>query len=186
MPPPIKSFRDMRFPEPVLEALKAKGIRKPTPIQIQGIPAVLSGRDLIGIAFTGSGKTLVFTLPMVMIALEEEKRMPIGRGEWPFGLILCPSRELARQTYEIAAHFCAHLAQSGTATLRAICTIGGVQLGACNLVELGQQRRLRRLRAHRRGDRARELAVASLEGEDERRGAEVVLDAKRALPARIE
>lgn len=130
IPPPIKSFRDMRFPEPVLEALKAKGIRKPTPIQIQGIPAVLSGRDLIGIAFTGSGKTLVFTLPMVMIALEEEKRMPITRGEGPFGLILCPSRELATQTFEIVQHFCEHLKQSGYASLRAICAIGGVQIGA--------------------------------------------------------
>ena len=83
VPPPIKSFRDMRFPEPVLEALKAKGIRKPTPIQIQGIPAVLAGRDLIGIAFTGSGKTLVFTLPMVMVALEEEKRMPVSPTSRP-------------------------------------------------------------------------------------------------------
>jgi len=129
IPPPIKSFKEMRFPDPVIEALKAKGIRKPTPIQIQGIPAVLSGRDLIGIAFTGSGKTLVFTLPMVTIALEEEKRMPIGRGEGPFGLILCPSRELARQTYEISHHFCTHLAESGAATMRAICTIGGVQMG---------------------------------------------------------
>jgi len=128
IPPPIRSFKDMRFPEPVLEALKAKGIRKPTPIQIQGIPAVLSGRDLIGIAFTGSGKTLVFTLPMVMIALEEEKRMPVSRGEGPFGLILCPSRELARQTFELADHFCQHLSASGTANMRALCTIGGVQL----------------------------------------------------------
>ena len=128
IPPPIKSFKDMRFPQPVLEALAAKGIRKPTPIQIQGIPAVLAGRDLIGIAFTGSGKTLVFTLPMVMIALEEEKRLPITRGEGPFGLILCPSRELARQTFEVAHHFCQHLAASGAASLRAICTIGGVQM----------------------------------------------------------
>jgi len=83
---------------------------------------------MIGIAFTGSGKTLVFTLPMVMIALEEEKRLPITRGEGPFGLILCPSRELARQTFEISHHFCQHLAASGTANLRAICTIGGVQM----------------------------------------------------------
>jgi len=113
---------------PVIEALKAKGIRKPTPIQIQGIPAVLSGRDLIGIAFTGSGKTLVFTLPLVTIALEEEKRLPIARGEGPFGLILCPSRELANQTYEIAHHFCTYLSESGTASLRAIRAIGGVQM----------------------------------------------------------
>ena len=127
-PPPIKSFQDMRFPDPVLAALKAKGVRKPTPIQIQGIPAVLAGRDLIGIAFTGSGKTLVFTLPMVMVALEEEMRMPVSRGEGPFGLILCPSRELARQTFDVVDHFCQQLAASGAANLRALCTIGGVQM----------------------------------------------------------
>ena len=119
----------MRFPEPVLDALRTKGIRKPTPIQIQGIPAVIAGRDLIGIAFTGSGKTLVFTLPLVMIALEEEKRLPISRSEGPFGLILCPSRELATQTYEVVNHFCSHLSTVGTANLRALCTIGGVQMG---------------------------------------------------------
>jgi len=67
MPPPIKSFRDMRFPEPVLSYLVSRGIKKPTPIQIQGLPAALAGRDMIGIAFTGSGKTLAFTLPPAMV-----------------------------------------------------------------------------------------------------------------------
>ena len=65
----------------VIGHLKARNINKPTPIQIQGMPAVLAGRDMIGIAFTGSGKTLVFTLPCVMMALEEERRMPLSRGE---------------------------------------------------------------------------------------------------------
>ncbi|KAJ1628414.1 P-loop containing nucleoside triphosphate hydrolase protein [Pavlovales sp. CCMP2436] len=64
IPHPNKSFRDMRMPPAILEHLKARGILKPTPIQIQGLPAVLAGRDLIGIAFTGSGKTLAFTLPL--------------------------------------------------------------------------------------------------------------------------
>ena len=128
LPPPIKSFRDMRFPDCVLGALREKGIHKPTPIQIQGLPAVLSGRDLIGIAFTGSGKTLVFTLPMVMLALEEEHKMPIQRGEGPFGLIMCPSRELARQTWEVAQHFSKSLVAAGEPELRALCCIGGSAL----------------------------------------------------------
>ena len=64
-----------------------------------------------------------------MVALEEERRLPVARGEGPFGLILCPSRELARQTFEIAQHFCQHLAQSNTASMRAMCAIGGVQMG---------------------------------------------------------
>ncbi|MED6127769.1 DEAD-box ATP-dependent RNA helicase 35, partial [Stylosanthes scabra] len=62
IPPPTKIFKDMRFPEPVLKKLKAKGILQPTPIQVQGLPVILSGRDMIGVAFTGSGKTLVFAL----------------------------------------------------------------------------------------------------------------------------
>ena len=72
---------------------------------------------MIGIAFTGSGKTLVFTLPMVMMALDEERRMPLSRGEGPFGLIICPSRELARQTYEVAEGFIVALEVDPTPSL---------------------------------------------------------------------
>lgn len=46
---------------------------------------------MIGIAFTGSGKTLVFTLPLIMFSLEQEKKLPFGQGEGPYGLIVCPS-----------------------------------------------------------------------------------------------
>ncbi|KAK5615372.1 DEAD (Asp-Glu-Ala-Asp) box polypeptide 41 [Crenichthys baileyi] len=96
IPLPIKSFREMKFPPAILKGLKKKGIVHPTPIQIQGIPTVLSGRDMIGIAFTGSGKTLVFTLPIIMFALEQEKRLPFFKREGPYGLIICPSVRHAR------------------------------------------------------------------------------------------
>lgn len=46
---------------------------------------------MIGIAFTGSGKTLAFCLPLIMLALEEEKKLPFTRGEGPVGIVLCPS-----------------------------------------------------------------------------------------------
>jgi ATP-dependent RNA helicase DDX41 len=129
IPPPIKSFKDLRFPKPILDVLKQKGISKPTPIQIQGLPVVLSGRDMIGIAFTGSGKTLVFVLPMVMIALEEEMKCPVLNREGPFGLIVCPSRELARQTFEIAMSYANALAESGRyPPLNGLLCIGGIQL----------------------------------------------------------
>lgn len=72
IPPPIKNFNDMNIPRGLGVTLKEKGIVKPTPIQVQGLPVILSGRDMIGIASTGSGKTLVFVLPMIMIALQEE------------------------------------------------------------------------------------------------------------------
>ncbi len=51
----------------------------------------LLGRDMIGIAFTGSGKTIVFALPIVMFCLEQEKRLPFTKNEGPYGLIVCPS-----------------------------------------------------------------------------------------------
>ncbi len=81
--PPILAFKDMRLPHPILKQLESKGIKRPTPIQIQGLPIILAGRDMIGVAFTGSGKTLVFALPMIMLALQEEVRMSLERGEAP-------------------------------------------------------------------------------------------------------
>ncbi|KAJ6996178.1 DEAD-box ATP-dependent RNA helicase 35A [Populus alba x Populus x berolinensis] len=111
--PPIKNFKDVRFPEPILKMLKAKGIVQPTPIQVQGLPVILTGRDMTGIAFTGSGKTLVFVLPLIMIALQEEIMMPIMPGEGPVGLIVCPSRELARQTYEVVEQFLIPMREAG-------------------------------------------------------------------------
>jgi ATP-dependent RNA helicase DDX41 len=115
-PPPIKSFHEMKFPTSILNALNLKNITKPTPIQVQGVPALLSGRDIVGIAFTGSGKTLTFSLPMIMLALEEEMKLPLEPGEGPIGLILCPSRELARQTYEFVDYICQHVAPPTTSS----------------------------------------------------------------------
>ncbi|KAI3684319.1 hypothetical protein L6452_33541 [Arctium lappa] len=128
IPPPIKNFKDMRFPDPVLKKLKEKGIVQPTPIQVQGLPVILSGRDMIGIAFTGSGKTLVFVLPLIMMALQEEIMMPIAQGEGPFGLIVCPSRELARQTFEVVEEFLIPLREFGFPEIRPLLCIGGVDM----------------------------------------------------------
>jgi len=112
-PPPMKSFEDMRFPNPILEFLKERNIKRPTPIQMQGLPVALAGRDMVGIAFTGSGKTMTFSLPLIMAALEEEVRMPLVGGEGPVGIILAPSRELVRQTYELVNNLCEALGKAG-------------------------------------------------------------------------
>mmetsp|Transcript_18958 Transcript_18958/g.47034 ORF Transcript_18958/g.47034 Transcript_18958/m.47034 type:complete len:689 (-) Transcript_18958:1929-3995(-) len=126
VPPPCKRFVDMKFAPPILEVLKRKGIKKPTPIQMQGLTVALAGRDLIGIAFTGSGKTLTFGLPLVTIALEEELRMPLAPGEGPVGIILAPSRELVRQTYEVVTEFCDEISKTpGYPELRTQLVIGG-------------------------------------------------------------
>ncbi|KAJ6813046.1 DEAD-box ATP-dependent RNA helicase 35-like [Iris pallida] len=118
----------MRFPGSLLKKLKEKGIVQPTPIQVQGLPVILSGRDMIGIAFTGSGKTLVFVLPLIMVALQEEMMMPIAAGEGPFGLVVCPSRELARQTFEVVEEFLVPLRECGYLEIRPLLCIGGVDM----------------------------------------------------------
>ncbi|KAK1927172.1 P-loop containing nucleoside triphosphate hydrolase protein [Papiliotrema laurentii] len=129
IPPPITNFTDMKIPQPILAYLQAKGIKRPTPIQIQGIPTAFAGRDMIGIAFTGSGKTLTFTLPAIMQALEMESKIPFTRGEGPVGLIVCPSRELARQTYEGCVAMCNALKESGAyPELRSLLCIGGINM----------------------------------------------------------
>lgn len=124
-PPPIKSFKEMKLPKCMVEAMLKKGIARPTPIQVQGIPALLAGRDIVGIAFTGSGKTLTFSVPMIMFALEEEMNLPLEGKEGPVGLILAPSRELARQTYEIVEYYVDALAAGGYPRLRCALCIGG-------------------------------------------------------------
>ncbi|XP_033207780.1 ATP-dependent RNA helicase abstrakt [Belonocnema kinseyi] len=126
VPPPLKSFKLMKFHKGIISGLEQKRIVDPTPIQVQGIPTVLSGRDMIGIAFTGSGKTLVFVLPLIMFCLEQEIAMPFGRNEGPYGLIICPSRELAKQTYDIILHYTKSLRQAHCPEIRACLAIGGV------------------------------------------------------------
>ncbi|RCV05479.1 hypothetical protein SETIT_1G087700v2 [Setaria italica] len=128
VPPPARDFRDLRLPEPILRKLRERGIVQPTPIQVQGLPVVLSGRDMIGIAFTGSGKTLVFVLPLIMVALQEEILMPIVPGEGPFGMIICPSRELAKQTYDVIEEFLLPLKDAGYPEIRPLLCIGGVDM----------------------------------------------------------
>ena len=126
-PPSLPSFKSMKFPKGILKGLEHKNIKKPSPIQMQGIPAVLTGRDLIGIAYTGSGKTLVFVLPIVMFALEQEKRLPFTRNEGPYGLIVCPSRELAKQIHENVEYFAKYLyKEDGMPLIRSCLAIGGV------------------------------------------------------------
>ncbi|XP_020100383.1 DEAD-box ATP-dependent RNA helicase 35A-like [Ananas comosus] len=125
VPPPIPLFRDMRLPDPVLRKLREKGIVRPTPIQVQGLPVVLSGRDMIGIAFTSFGKTLVFVLPLIMAALEEELIMPVVPGEGPFGLVVYLSCELARQSFEVVEQFLAPLRDHGFPETRPLLCIGG-------------------------------------------------------------
>lgn len=125
-PPPLTKFADMKLNKGILKGLKMKDITKPSPIQMQGIPAVLSGRDLIGIASTGSGKTLAFVLPAVMFCLEQEVRLPFTANEGPYGLIVVPSRELAKQIVETFEYYAEQLMKEGFPEIRSCLAIGGI------------------------------------------------------------
>lgn len=138
VPPPIVKFKDMKFPKSILTALRDKGICDPTHIQMQALPIALLGRDMIGISSTGSGKTLVFVLPMIMRALEMEIRSKMLEGEGPFGLIVCPSRELALQTRDIVDYFSGYIYNFGGPRLWSIAIIGGTSISEqCYKLERG-------------------------------------------------
>jgi superfamily II DNA/RNA helicase len=89
------TFDDLGLSEPTLRAVKETGYNTPTPIQAAAIPEVLKGRDVLGIAQTGTGKTASFTLPMIDILASGR-----SRARMPRTLILEPTRELAAQVAE--------------------------------------------------------------------------------------
>ncbi len=89
------TFESLGLSESVLKAVADAGYQKPTPIQSQAIPYVLMGRDILGCAQTGTGKTASFTLPMIDILSQGR-----GRARMPRSLILTPTRELAAQIAE--------------------------------------------------------------------------------------
>lgn len=99
---PIKLFEDCGFSTALMNAISKQGYEKPTPIQCQALPIVLSGRDIIGIAKTGSGKTVAFVLPMIVHIMDQPE---IEKEEGPIGMICAPTRELAHQIYLEARKF---------------------------------------------------------------------------------
>ncbi|WP_423819486.1 DEAD/DEAH box helicase [Salinimicrobium sp. TIG7-5_MAKvit] len=97
------SFKKLNLDEALLKALETQGYDTPTPIQKQAIPVVLSGKDLLGVAQTGTGKTAAFGLPILQLL--NEKRFS---GKGVRSLILTPTRELAIQIDESLAAYGKH------------------------------------------------------------------------------
>ena len=88
-------FSDLKLNPKILNAIEDVGYQEPTPIQLRAIPAALEGRDVLGIAQTGTGKTASFTLPMIHLLARGR-----ARARMPRSLVLCPTRELAAQVAE--------------------------------------------------------------------------------------
>ncbi len=102
----MTSFKDLPLIEPLQEAIAAQGYTEPTPIQLQAIPPLLEGRDVLGCAQTGTGKTAAFSLPVLQHLAEHSK----GRGRADIkALVLTPTRELAAQIGESLRHYGAKL-----------------------------------------------------------------------------
>jgi ATP-dependent RNA helicase RhlE len=118
------TFSDYKFSPEIMKQIDAQGYATPTPIQEQAIPSVLAGKDVMGLAQTGTGKTAAFVLPML------QRFLPGERGKLR-GLIIAPTRELAEQIHDA-------IGELGKLTgLRSATIYGGVSMG-------GQLAKLRR------------------------------------------
>ncbi|MFC0012824.1 DEAD/DEAH box helicase [Devosia nitrariae] len=114
----MKTFQDLGLPQPLVASLDAAGFSTPTKIQIEAIPQLLKGRDMLGIAQTGSGKTAAFGLPILaaIMALPGRPRPMSARA-----LILAPTRELAVQIDEAMRSFAGSAKRIST-----VLVLGGV------------------------------------------------------------
>ncbi len=108
-------FSELGLPPELLSAVESLGFERPSPIQAKAIPVALTGRDILGLSHTGSGKTAAFTLPL-LARLDFKKRLPQA-------LILCPTRELAVQVCEEVHRLGSKLGQ-----LRAVPVYGGAPM----------------------------------------------------------
>ena len=100
----MTKFSDLNLNPKVLKAITEAGYETPTPIQAGAIPSALEGRDVLGIAQTGTGKTASFTLPMLSLLARGR-----ARARMPRSLVLCPTRELAAQVAENFDTYSKHL-----------------------------------------------------------------------------
>ena len=114
----MTKFSDLALDPRVLQAVAETGYETPTPIQEQAIPPALQGRDVLGIAQTGTGKTASFSLPMITLLGQGR-----ARARMPRSLVLCPTRELAAQ---VAENFDTYAKQT---KLTKALLIGGVAFG---------------------------------------------------------
>jgi superfamily II DNA/RNA helicase len=115
IPDPYTDIETSKFPDYIKNFLNREGFDKPTVIQAQGWPIALSGQNFVGIAQTGTGKTLSYLLPAVVHIKETQGRKGLG----PRVLVLAPTRELARQIEEVAKGFQSLLG------IRCACIYGG-------------------------------------------------------------
>ncbi|KAI0482794.1 hypothetical protein GGR56DRAFT_663546 [Xylariaceae sp. FL0804] len=119
VPKPVQKWSQCALSRKTLDIVDGLGFEKPTPIQMQAFPAIMSGRDVIGVAKTGSGKTLAFLLPMFRHIKDQA---PLRENDGPVALIMTPTRELATQIHRDCKPFLKSM------NLRAVCAYGGAPI----------------------------------------------------------
>ncbi|KAL8826469.1 MAG: hypothetical protein Q9170_007385 [Blastenia crenularia] len=118
-PKPVQKWSQCGLGAQSLEVIQKLGYDRPTSIQTQAIPSIMSGRDVIGVAKTGSGKTIAFLLPMFRHIKDQR---PLDALDGPVGLVMTPTRELATQIHKECKPFLKAL------NLRAVCAYGGAPI----------------------------------------------------------
>ncbi|XP_043971378.1 probable ATP-dependent RNA helicase DDX5 [Gambusia affinis] len=119
-PKPIVKFHEAAFPSYVMDVIVKQNFTEPTPIQSQGWPVALSGKDMVGIAQTGSGKTIAYLLPAI-VHIQHQPFLEHGDG--PICLVLAPTRELAQQVQQVTAEY------GRASRLKSTCIYGGAPKG---------------------------------------------------------
>lgn len=119
VPKPVQNWAQCGLGVQTLDVIQKLGYENPTSIQAQAIPAIMSGRDVIGVAKTGSGKTVAFLLPMFRHIKDQR---PLEGLDGPVGIVLSPTRELATQIHKECKPFLKALG------LRAVCAYGGAPI----------------------------------------------------------
>ena len=118
-PKPVQKWSQCGLGVQSLEVIQKLGYERPSSIQTQAIPSIMSGRDVIGVAKTGSGKTIAFLLPMFRHIKDQR---PLDSLDGPVGLVMTPTRELATQIHKECKPFLKAL------NLRAVCAYGGAPI----------------------------------------------------------
>uniref|UniRef100_A0A1I8EU04 RNA helicase n=1 Tax=Wuchereria bancrofti TaxID=6293 RepID=A0A1I8EU04_WUCBA len=115
-PKPVTAFAHFGFDEALMNVIRKSEYEHPTPIQSQSIPAALSGRDVLGIAKTGSGKTVAYLWPAIVHIMDQPD---LKEGDGPISLVIVPTRELALQVYQEAKRYCK------VYNINVVCAYGG-------------------------------------------------------------
>ena len=119
VPKPVQKWSHCGLTRPILDTVDQLGYEKPTAIQMQALPVIMSGRDVIGVAKTGSGKTMAFLLPMFRHVKDQK---PLSGDDGPVALIMTPTRELAVQIHRDCKPFLKAL------NLRSVAAYGGAPI----------------------------------------------------------